>query len=231
MASNFNLVWDAPGEREWEAGVDRVVLYPMTGSTYDAGVAWNGFTGIDENPDGGEINDIWADNIKYATFQTAENHKGQLTALMFPDEFYPCNGQIAPAGMSGLVFSGQKRKAFGLCYRTMLGTDTDESAGYKLHFVYNSKVKPSSRSHKTKGDNVEPEEMSWEYSSTPVPVTGVSGVEQTSTIEVKSTDFTDEQMAALEEVLYGKAASGNDAAVPARLPAPGEIITILQNAA
>lgn len=232
--SEFNLSWDVSGEREYEVGVSHAVLYVMSGSTYGDGVAWNGLTGVDESPDGGDINDIWADNIKYATFQTPENAKGTIKAYMFPDEFYPCNGMISPTGMTGLVYGGQKRAAFGLCYRTELGTDTDESAGYKLHIVYNCKVQPSSRSHATKTENVEPEEMSWDYSSTPVLVTGVTGVEQTSIVEIKSTDFTDEQMAALEEVLYGTAeVTGTNAApaVAARLPLPGEIKTILANAA
>ena len=235
----FNLEWDKSGEREYEVGVSHAVLYPMKNGSYQAGVAWNGLTGVDENPDGGDLNDIWADNIKYATFQTPENHKGTIKAYMFPDEFYPCNGMVSPSGMDGLVYGGQKRAAFGLCYRTEIGTDTDESAGYKLHIVYNSKVQPSSRSHATKTENVEPEEMSWEYSSTPVPVTGVTGVEQTSIVEIKSTDFTDAQMLALENVLYGTAAVTADVehnisaadAVAARLPAPGEIYTILSEAA
>lgn len=226
----YNLQWDASGQREYEVGVSHGVLYPMANGVYQAGVAWNGLTGVDENPDGGDLNDIWADNIKYATFQTPENHKGTIKAYMFPDEFYPCNGMASPAGMNGLVYGGQKRSSFGLCYRTELGTDTNENAGYKLHLVYNCKVSPSSRSHATKTENVEPEEMSWEYSSTPVPVTGVTGVEQTSVVEIKSTDFTGTQMAALETVLYGTAAGSGTSAVAARLPDPGEVYTILHTA-
>ena len=231
MSVSFNLEWDKTGEREYEVGVSHGVLYPMSGSTYGAGVAWNGLTGVDENPDGGDINEVWADNIKYATFQTPENHKGNIKAYMFPDEFYPCNGMVSPAGMPGLVYGGQTRKSFGFCYRTEIGTDANENAGYKLHLVYNSKVQPSSRSHATKSENVDPEEMSWDYNSTPVAVTGVSGVEQTSTVEIKSTDFTTAQMEALEAVLYGTAASGNTSAVAARLPSPGEVYTILSEAA
>ncbi len=231
MSVSFNLEWDKTGEREYEVGVSHGVLYPMSGSTYGAGVAWNGLTGVDENPDGGDINEVWADNIKYATFQTPENHKGNIKAYMFPDEFYPCNGMVSPAGMPGLVYGGQTRKSFGFCYRTEIGTDSNENAGYKLHLVYNSKVQPSSRSHATKSENVDPEEMSWDYNSTPVAVTGVSGVEQTSTVEIKSTDFTTAQMEALEAVLYGTAASGSTAAVAARLPSPGEVYTILSEAA
>lgn len=221
----FGLVWDQSGEREYELGVSKVVLFPMGSSGYEAGVAWNGCTSIEENPDGADINDIWADNIKYASFQSPENQKGTIKAYMFPDEFYPCNGMVTPDGMPGLSYSGQARKSFGLCYRTEIGTDTNEKYGYKLHFLYNCKVKPSSRAHNTKNENPDPEEMSWEYSSTPVPVAGVDGVEYTSIAEVKSTDFTEAQMLALEKVVYGFESTAS------RLPAPGELQTILAAAA
>jgi hypothetical protein len=231
MPTNL-LTWDASGEREYEVGVSHGVLYPMKNGQYQAGVAWNGLSGVDENPEGGEINDIWADNIKYASFQTAEDHKGTIKAYMFPDEFYACNGWTSPEGMIGLVYAGQKRAGFGFCYRTEVGTDMDQAAGYKLHLVYNCRVKPSSRSHVTKTGDVTPEEMSWDYSSTSVPVIGVEGVEQTSVVEIKSVDFTKAQMDALEAVLYGTAAvQGGAEAVNPRLPDPGEVYTILHNAA
>lgn len=223
--STIKLKWDLSGEREYELGVSKGVLFPMKAGAYQAGVAWNGLTSVEENPDGADINDIWADNIKYASFQSPENHKGTIKAYMFPNEFYPCNGMVSPEGMEGLTYSGQTRSAFGLCYRTEIGTDTDEAAGYKLHFVYNCKVRPSSRAHNTKNENPDPEEMSWEYSSTPVPVEGITGVTQTSTVEVKSTDFTEGQMTALEKIVYGFGQTD------ARLPMPGEIKTILASAA
>ena len=41
------IVWDAEGERLFETGVDRGVLYPIdeTGA-YGAGVPWNGLTSV-----------------------------------------------------------------------------------------------------------------------------------------------------------------------------------------
>ena len=35
------LVWDAPGTRQFEAGVDRGVLYVLDTTGYGAGVAWS----------------------------------------------------------------------------------------------------------------------------------------------------------------------------------------------
>ena len=206
MPTYAPLTWDATGEREYSMGVSQGVLYPIDGETglHEAGVAWNGLTGVDENPDGADVNDIWADNIKYATFTTPENTKGSIKAYMFPDEFYPCLGMVGPAdGITGFTFGGQTRKAFSFCYRTELGTDTNEKAGYVLHVVYNCKVQPSSKSHATKNENPDPEEMSWDYSSTPVNVTGVTGVKTTSFVEIKSTEWTAAQMKAVEDILYG----------------------------
>lgn len=227
------LVWDQTGEREYNLGVSKCVLFPINATGHhETGVAWNGLTGVDENPDGGEINDIWADNIKYATFQTPVNHKGSITALMFPPEFYPCLGMAVPDDAPGLAFAGQPQKAFSFVYRTELGTDANEKAGYVLHFVYNCKVQPSSKSHSTKNENPDPEEMSWDYSATPVNVTGVTGVTTTAAFEVKSTLFTTAQMTALENLIYGTNASGNDSATDPTLPDdPGTIYSTLKAAA
>lgn len=228
------LVWDATGEREYNLGVSQCVLFPIDPSTgnHETGVAWNGLTGVDENPDGGDVNDIWADNIKYATFQTPENHKGSITALMFPPEFYPCLGMAIPDDAPGLAFSGQAHKAFSFVYRTELGTDINEAAGYVLHFVYNCKVQPSSKSHSTKNENPDPEEMSWDYSATPVNVTGVDGVKTTANFEIKSTLFTKDQMDALEALIYGQDAGDGVTASDPTLPKdPGDIYDLLVEAA
>ena len=227
------LVWDATGEREYNLGVSNGVLFPIDASNgnHEAGVAWNGLTGVDENPDGGDVNDIWADNIKYATFQSPENTKGTITALMFPPEFYPCLGMAVPSDAPGIAFSGQPHKAFSFVYRTALGTDTNEAAGYVLHFVFNCKVQPSSKSHSTKNENPDPEEMSWDYSATPVSVTGVTGVTTTASLEVKSTLFTATQMTALTNLIYGTDASGGSEGTTPSLPKdPGTIYSTLKNA-
>ena len=228
------IVWDATGEREYNLGVSQCVLFPINASTgqHEKGVAWNGLTGVDENPDGADINDIWADNIKYATFQTAENQKGTISAYTFPPEFYPSLGMIAPEDAPGIAFTGQAHKAFSFVYRTELGTDVSENAGYILHFVYNCKVQPSSKSHATKNENPDPEEMSWEYSATPVNVTGVTGVKTTAAFEIKSTLFTEAQMKAVEDLIYGTDASGGASGTDPQLPDdPGTIYSTLKAAA
>ena len=44
------IVWDKTGERFYETGVDRAVLYPISSAgLYNKGVPWNGITGITES--------------------------------------------------------------------------------------------------------------------------------------------------------------------------------------
>ena len=45
------LLWDQVGEREYETGVDRGVLYLPDGSgQYNDGFAWNGLVTVTESP-------------------------------------------------------------------------------------------------------------------------------------------------------------------------------------
>lgn len=71
------LTWDDTGKRQYEMGTDHGVLYPMTdGGVYENGVAWNGLTSVSESPEGAEANDMYADNIKYASLRSAETFGG-----------------------------------------------------------------------------------------------------------------------------------------------------------
>lgn len=220
-AVTYELEWDATGERWFSNGVSHGVLYPMKADgTYDEGVAWNGLTGVDENPEGGDTTDLWADNIKYASFRNPENYGGTIKAYTYPDEFLPCDGQVEA---DGVIFGGQKRMPFGFCYRTEVDNDTG-SGGYILHIVYNCTVSPTSKSHNTKNENPDAEEMSWDYKSTPVNVAGVTGVQTTSTIELDSRLLGETKMQAIEKVLYGY--NNTDPA----LPTPGEVYSTIQAA-
>lgn len=222
MPVTYKTTWDADGTKWYSSGVSRGVLYPMNANgTYGTGVAWNGLTGVDENPEGGDTTDLWADNIKYASFRNPENYGGTIKAYTYPDEFLPCDGQ---AVVDGVAFGGQKRQPFGLCYRTELDNDVG-AGGYVLHIVYNCTVSPTSKSHATKSENPDAEEMSWDFKSTPTNVEGVTGVTSTSTIELDTRVLTAAQMEAAEKLLYGY--STTDAA----LPTPAALHTAITAAA
>lgn len=221
------LVWDQTGEHFYETGVKQVVLYPMTGNAYDAGVAWNGVTSIEENPSGADFNPIYADDIKYLNIQGAEEFGATIGAYTYPDEFAECDGAATP--VDGVAVGQQARKSFGLCYRTTLGNDTEGiEYGYKLHIVYGARVTPSSKSYSTINDSPEPAEMSWEMNTTPVAVTGMK---PTSIITIDSTKFTETadkaKLTALENMLYGtNAGSGTEATNP-QLPLPDVVLSTL----
>ena len=193
------LTWDVTGERRYETGVDRAVLYPMAAGKYVAGVAWSGLTGVTESPSGAEANPFYADNIKYLNIMSAEEFGGTIEAYMYPDEFAECNGEGALA--TGVNIGQQSRKAFGMCYRTIIGNDTDgNDFGYKLHLIYGAQVSPSERGYQTVSDSPEPTTMSWEFTTTPVMV---DGFKATSYLTIDSTKIDEEKLAAIEAKLYG----------------------------
>ena len=228
------LQWDKIGEHLYETGVDRGVLYQYdkTNNAFTNGVAWNGLTAVNESPSGAEANDQYADNIKYLSLRSAEDFGGTIEAFTYPDEFEQNDGTATP--VKGVKVSQQTRKPFGYSYRTLIGNDTDGTDyGYKIHLVYMATVNPSEKSRSTVNDSPEPTNFSWEFTTTPVEVGEIGGVtyKPTSHIVITSTDFqTEEEKAVLEafeEVIYGKAASGTDAAVEPRLPLPQEVFSLL----
>lgn len=194
------LIWDNVGEKKFEAGIDHGVLYPQeSNGTYPEGVVWNGLTSVSETPEGGDPNDFYADNIKYGTLRGTENFNGSIEAYMFPDEFYEMDGSAEIA--TGIRVSGQSRKTFGLCYRSLIGNDVSGlDLGYKIHLVYGASVSPSDQSHETINDSPEPGTMSWEFTTVPVPVTGMT---PTAHLVIDSTKVDSTALTTLEEVLYG----------------------------
>ena len=221
----YSLEWDKTGERQYETGVSRGVLYQIdqTGE-YTPGVAWNGLTSVSEAPDGAEPNELWADNIKYAVLYSAETFGATIEAYTYPVEFEENDGSVELA--TGVHIGQQKRKPFGFCYRTEIGNDTatDSDDGYKLHLIYNATASPSDKDYETVNDSPDAITFSWEITTTPVNVTGHK---PTSTVVIDSTKADPTKLAALEQILYGTPASGNTAAIPARMPLPDEIKTLM----
>lgn len=216
------LTWDATGERYFEMGVSKGVLFVMgSAGTYGEGVAWNGLSTVTESPEGAEPNDIWADNIKYATLRSTETFSGTIEAYTYPDEFNACNGEATL--VEGATIGQQSRATFGLCYRTEIGSDTasDGTAGYKLHFLYGLTASPSEKAYASINDSPEAIAFSWEVSSTPVTVTSISGAKPTSTVVVDSRTADSTKLSELEKMVYG------DTATTSKLPTPDEIYTLL----
>jgi hypothetical protein len=219
------LKWDTVGERFFETGTDRGVLYLRdTDGSYPKGVAWNGLTGVSENPSGAEPTAMYADNIKYLNLYSAEEYGATVNAYTYPDEFAECDGSASVG--AGLNVGQQKRKTFGLCFRTLVGNDVDGTdKGYKLHLIYGATAKPSGKEYQTVNDSPEAVTFSWEISTTPIPITlEGTNFKPTATLEIDTTKalpagFLD----ALEDILYGKDGTEQTATDP-RLPLPDEVI-------
>lgn len=212
------LTWDETSKRLYETGVRQGVLYPQDNSgAYPKGVAWNGLTAITESPSGAEETALWADDIKYLSLRSAEEFGATIEAYTYPDEFAICDGSAELA--TGVIIGQQPRKPFGLCYRTVLGNDTELDAhGYKLHLIYGATASPSERAYQTVNDSPEAITFSWEMTTVPV---AVKDARPTACVTIDSTKVDEEKLKALEKVLYG------DENTEARLPLPDEIKTLL----
>lgn len=195
------LVWDADGERLFETGVRKGVLYLKNSSgAYATGVAWNGLTGVTETPEGAESTALYADDTKYLNLISAEEFGGTIEAYMYPEEFAICDGSAEL--VAGVIAGQQTRKPFGLCYRTEIGNDVDGNEhGYKYHLVYGCLASPSERSYSTINDSPEAITFSWEFKTTPVNTTGQ--LKPTALVTVDSTKSDAACLTVLEAILFG----------------------------
>lgn len=214
------LVWDQTGERLYETGVKQGVLYVQsTDGTYPKGVAWNGLTAVTESPSGAEATPLYADDIKYLNLMSAEEFGATIEAYTYPDEFAECDGSASIA--TGVFIGQQQRKTFGLCYRTVIGNDTESNDhGYKLHLIYGALAAPSEKAYATINDSPEAITFSWEVTTTPV---AVEGFKPTASVTIDSTKVDETKLAALEAILYGSDGESGDA----RLPLPSEIAELM----
>lgn len=212
------LVWDEIGKRLYELGVKRPVLYkPNTEGKYVDGVAWNGFTSVNQNPSGAESTPLFANDSKYLSLTSSEEFGATIEAYTYPKEFAECDGSAEL--IKGVRVGQQARKPFGLSYVTTLGNDLlKEEYGYVIHLVYGCMASPSSRQYETINKDPEAMKLSWELTTTPV---AVEGKRPTAHLEIVSTDLEKEKLKKLEDILYGTESE------PARMPLPDEIKSIL----
>lgn len=227
--TGFTLNWDQDGERFYETGVERAVIYPMNSDgTYEDGVAWNGLTSFEESPSGAEANPLYADDMKYLNLMSKEQYAFTIGAYTYPDAFAKCDGSAfldeTMAGTLGpaLKIGQQKRQKFGFCVTTKRGNDIEQSDyGYIIHLIYNCNASPSSRSHATENESPEAIEFSWEVNTSEIRV---SGGKSTCNLDIDVTKLTDGQRNLLETTLFG------DGTKPGKFLTPDEVVALLYNA-
>mgnify|MGYP003562423671 CR=1 FL=1 len=211
------LMWDQLGEKLYETGVDRGVVYPQTAGGYPVGEAWNGLISVTKSPSGAEATALYANNQKYANLISNEELSFSIEAYTYPESFAACNGEAEV--VKGVYVGQQKRTPFGFTYRTLIGNDTEGTKkGYKITLIYGAFAAPSEDADTTINDSSEAKTMSWECSTTPV---SMSGFEPTASIEIDSTKVDAEKLKALEDALYGTADE------EAYLPLPDEVATLV----
>ena len=218
------LQWGQPGQRQFEQGVSKGVLYlPDVSGEYTNGFAWNGLVTVTESPSGAESNKQYADNRVYANLLSAEEFAATIEAFTYPDEFSVCDGTaiVKP----GVYVGQQDRQSFGFSYQTLIGNDLNARAGYKVHMVWGCLAAPSEKANTTVNDSPEAVPFSWELSTSPVEVPGVFNgktLRPVAHLWVSSLDVAAEDLAALELLLYGGAAVGADP----ELPSPADVIAL-----
>ena len=206
------LNWDARGERFFEVGVDKGVLYPPTGP----GVAWSGLLSVNETPTGAEERPYYLDGVKYLNLRSAEEFAATIEALGAPTEFLECDGNRLIH--TGLIATQQPRKSFGMSYRTRLGNDLEGAAfAYKIHLIYNALAAPATRNNATISDTIDPAKITWAISTLPPPVTGYKRTAH-FVIDSKTTDPA--VLTEVEDLLYGTVSTDPT------LPDPDDLIAI-----
>lgn len=188
------LVWGEVGEKVFEAGVSKGVLYTEN----NPGVVWNGLISVEE----GEFSSaepLYFDGVKYADVVEIGEFTGVIKAFTYPDEFLPCEGTMED--QQGFFVYNQPPDRFSLSYRTNIGSDTGGvEAGYKLHILWNLIAVPYARTYETLSLSTDPMEFEWSVSSIPESIVGFR---PTAHIAFDSRKIDPYLLKDIEDILYG----------------------------
>ncbi|WKW86810.1 major tail protein [Gordonia phage Conley] len=190
------VAWNSVGQRKYEVGIDRGVLYlPEEGTA----VPWNGLTSVDEVSDT-TVEPLYFNGIKYYDYVSRGDYKATLKAFTYPEEFEIYDGVMQSS--NGIFVTGQiPTGTFHLSYRSMIGNDIDGvSSGYKIHVLYNLTAKPSNKKYSTINGDESAFEFSWDLSS--VPVEGLN-LRPSSHIIFDTTKMHEIAIFDVEQTLYG----------------------------
>lgn len=187
------IKWDMIGERFFETGVDRGVLYFPDGG----GVPWSGLTSIEQKTST-SIESVYYDGVKFNDIVVAGDWSGTLRAYTYPEEFLEFEGIIAE--QDGMYIAEQPQSLFHLSYRTRIGNDVDGVVGYKLHLLWNLTAIPATRTYESLSLETSPIEFEWSLTSIPEEV---DKYRPTAHVILDSRKFDPLLLADLEDILYG----------------------------
>lgn len=227
------LEWDRIGEKTYETGVDRGVLYPADGQPP---VIWKGLVTIEEINANVDAADYFFEGEKYSISVSNRDFQAKIFAYAAPLTFAQYEGSIRIG--HGLYAMNQQREPFGLCYRTRFGNDVDgPDFGYKIHLVYNAYAFLSPRSYRTDAVELNPVVTQWDISTVPYhkreyiwfDSDNNVDLDQQKTAYIPGSHFTvstrsisPQKLSYLENVLYGTEHTEPE------LPSPAELIEIVR---
>lgn len=189
------LVWDQIGERFYQSGIDRGVLYLHDGTV----LVWNGLTSVEESSSM-ELKSYHLDGVKYLENVIPGDFSGKLKAYTYPAVLDSISG--IDTSFLGLGIYDQPGQSFGLSYRTRVGNDlAGPDHGYKIHLLYNITAIIDNYAFDTFTDSgIQPIEFSWSLSGIPVKL---QGFRPTVHVSIDSTKISSELLKQLEDMLYG----------------------------
>lgn len=219
------IVWDEIGERIFETGIDRGVLYgtklvwvsndgPPVLTESNEGHPWNGLISVDVQSANSSSTDMYFDGMKSHILVEPGDFSATIKAYTFPDRLNDFVG-IAEVN-DGLFLDNQPIVPFDLCYRTLIGDDVDgEKRGYKIHILYNLVATLDTTNYQTIGSNIQPIVFSWKVESIPPLITDRR---PTSHVIIDSTKISPAFLEYIEDLIYGTEAT------PPTLPPIGDLL-------
>jgi hypothetical protein len=189
------VIWDQAGTRRYHTGVDRGMLY--VGEA--VAVPWNGLVSVSEKRSGGDAQPVYLDGRKVQNIAAGEFFGATVQTFTFPIEFSACAGRFQLA--AGLYAADQPKQEFGFSYRTLIGNDTQgTNFAYRIHVVYNAIAQIADFEHETNGDSPTAKIYSGDITTVPV---AIDRFKPTSHIIVDTRNVSSDNLASIEDILYG----------------------------
>lgn len=200
--------WDDPNQRLYQTGCDRGALYFDDGSA----VAWNGLTGVDETGTG-TASVLYRDGEIYYSDIDPSDFTATIKAFFWPDRFGKCLG--IPEITDGLYVDNQKPRKFNMTYRNLIGSGgKGDRFGYQIHLVYNALANIGTRTRKTRTNQVQLDEFSFDIIATPVKM---PGLRPSAHYIIDTRNMDKPTIKQLESILYREG----------RLPEPQELYDLM----
>lgn len=199
------IVWDQVGERRYETGIDRGVLY-IPGITFDdpsIAVPWNGLVSVVEK-ETGNSKPYFLDGIKYMERYTPGAYEGTIEAYTYPDQLDELLGNVEVAA-GARIHDQRRNRLFNLTYRTRVGNDLEGADhDYKIHLVWGIMASPSDRTYGTIEAQTSAPTISMDIKGIPQSVAGFGSA---SHMTLEAGLLTPGVLDDVEATLYGTADS------------------------